>query len=61
MLAAGAVSTLPPWVRATLLLPTLPATDRLLVRPLGRSAMATLRWALADTTGLPTPPESPAG
>ena len=56
VLAAGAVSTLPPWVRATLLLPTLPATDRLLVRPLARSAMATLRWALADTTGLPTPP-----
>jgi uncharacterized protein (DUF2236 family) len=57
VLAAGAVSTLPPWVRATLLLPTLPATDLLVTRPLARSAMATLRWALADTTGLPTPPE----
>jgi uncharacterized protein (DUF2236 family) len=57
VLAAGAVSTLPPWVRAMLLLPTLPTADRLVTRPLTRSALATLRWALADTTGLPTPPE----
>lgn len=56
MLAAGAVSTLPPWVRATLLLPTLPATDRLVTRPLARSAMLTLRWAMADTTDLPPAP-----
>jgi uncharacterized protein (DUF2236 family) len=56
VLAAGAISTLPPWVRATLLLPTLPTADRLLVRPVARSALATLRWALADTTGLPQPP-----
>jgi len=60
VLAAGAVSTLPPWVRATLLLPTLPTADRLIARPLARSAMATLRWALADTTGLPKPPEDSA-
>ncbi len=57
VLAAGAVSTLPPWVRSTLLLPTLPSTDRLLVRPLARSAMVTLRWALTDTTDLPSPPQ----
>lgn len=57
VLAAGAVSTLPPWVRAMLLLPTLPTADRLVARPLTRSAMATLRWALSDTTDLPTPPE----
>lgn len=57
VLAAGAVSTIPAWMRATLMLPTLPAADRLLVRPLARSAMATLRWALADTTELPVPPE----
>lgn len=56
VLAAGAVSTLPPWVRATLLLPTLPATDRLVTRPLARSAMLTLRWAMADTTDLPPAP-----
>jgi uncharacterized protein (DUF2236 family) len=55
VLAAGAVSTLPPWVRTTLLLPTLPTADRLVVRPLARSAMVTLRWALADTTELPQP------
>ena len=55
VLAAGAVSTLPPWVRTTLLLPTLPTADRLVVRPLARSAMVTLRWALADTTDLPQP------
>ncbi len=53
VLAAGAVSLLPAWVRATLLLPTLPAADRLVVRPVVRSALATLRWALADPTGLP--------
>jgi uncharacterized protein (DUF2236 family) len=56
VLAAGAVSTLPPWVRSTLLLPTLPATDRLVIRPLARSAMVTLRWAMGDTTDLPGPP-----
>ena len=47
LLAAGAVSTLPPWARAMLLLPTLPSTDRLIARPLTRSALGTLRWALA--------------
>ena len=60
VLAAGAVSTLPPWVRTTLLLPTLPAADRFVVRPLARSAMLTLRWALGDTTDLPEPPGSSA-
>jgi uncharacterized protein (DUF2236 family) len=47
LLAAGAVSLLPPWSRAMLLLPTLPATDRLVARPLTRSALSTIRWALA--------------
>ena len=56
VLAAGAVSLLPAWVRSTLMLPTLPATDRLVVRPVVRSALATLRWALADPTGMPQPP-----
>ena len=60
VLAAGAVSTLPPWVRTTLLLPTLPTADRLVVRPLARSAMLTLRWALGDTTDLPEPPQPAA-
>jgi uncharacterized protein (DUF2236 family) len=47
ILAAGAVSTLPTWARTTLLLPTLPATDRLVTRPLTRSALGTIRWALS--------------
>jgi uncharacterized protein (DUF2236 family) len=47
ILAAGAVSTLPAWARATLLLPTLPATDRLVTRPLTRTALSTIRWALS--------------
>jgi uncharacterized protein (DUF2236 family) len=47
ILAAGAVSTLPTWARTALLLPTLPATDRLVTRPLTRNALGTIRWALA--------------
>jgi uncharacterized protein (DUF2236 family) len=46
MLAAGAVSTLPAWARAELRLPTLPITERVVMRPLARSAMRALRWAL---------------
>jgi uncharacterized protein (DUF2236 family) len=46
ILAAGAVSALPPWARSALLLPTLPTTDRLVARPLTRTALGTLRWAL---------------
>ena len=48
LLAASAVSTLPSWARTQLLLPALPITERALVRPLGRSAMYTLRWALTE-------------
>jgi uncharacterized protein (DUF2236 family) len=46
VLAAGAISILPPWARAELSLPTLPVVDRLMARPLARSALSTLRWAL---------------
>jgi uncharacterized protein (DUF2236 family) len=46
-LAAGAVSLLPPWVRTELRLPTLPVADRLIARPLARSALGAIRWALA--------------
>ena len=46
MLAAGAVSTLPAWARVELRLPTLPVTERVVMRPLARSAMQVLRWAL---------------
>ncbi|MET1004748.1 MAG: oxygenase MpaB family protein, partial [Propionibacteriaceae bacterium] len=51
-LAAGAVSVLPPWVRAELRLPTLPVTDRLIARPLARSALGAIRWALAGETSV---------
>ncbi len=47
-LAASAVSILPTWARIELLLPALPITERAVVRPLGRSAMYALRWALSD-------------
>ena len=46
-LAVGAVSTLPAWARAMLRLPTLPLTDRLVARPLARSGLGAIRWALA--------------
>lgn len=49
-LAAGAVSTLPAWARAMLRLPTLPVTDRLVARPLARSGLGAIRWALAGST-----------
>jgi uncharacterized protein (DUF2236 family) len=48
LLAASAVSILPPWARTELRLPALPITERALIRPLGRSAMHTLRWALSE-------------
>ena len=46
-LAAGAVSILPPWIRTELRIPTLPITDRVVARPLARSALSAIRWALA--------------
>lgn len=50
-LAAGAVSLLPPWIRTELRLPTLPVADRLVARPLARSALGAIRWALAGESG----------
>jgi uncharacterized protein (DUF2236 family) len=47
ILAAGAVSTLPVWARTALQLPVLPATERLVARPLTRTALGTIRWALS--------------
>ena len=47
VLAAGAISILPVWARAELSLPSLPVVDRLVARPLARSALSTLRWAFA--------------
>ena len=48
LLAASAVSTLPAWARTELRLPALPITERALIRPLGRSTLHTLRWALSE-------------
>jgi uncharacterized protein (DUF2236 family) len=48
VLAASAVSIVPAWARRELRLPALPITERALIRPLGRSAMQTLRWALSE-------------
>jgi uncharacterized protein (DUF2236 family) len=48
ILAASAVSIVPAWARTELRLPALPITERTLIRPLGRSAMQTLRWALSE-------------
>jgi uncharacterized protein (DUF2236 family) len=48
LLAASAVSTLPAWARTELRLPALPITERTVIRPLGRSALHTLRWALSE-------------
>jgi uncharacterized protein (DUF2236 family) len=47
ILAAGAVSTLPTWARTALRMPVLPTTDRLVARPLTRTALGTIRWALS--------------
>ncbi|MCW2811316.1 MAG: hypothetical protein JWP61_1774 [Friedmanniella sp.] len=47
VLAAAAVSILPLWARTALSLPALPLTDRVLIRPLARSALAAIRWSLA--------------
>jgi hypothetical protein len=44
LLAAGAVSILPPWARTAFSLPSLPATDRIIARPLARTALRTIRW-----------------
>lgn len=51
-LAGGAISTLPLWARTQLRLPSLPLTDRLVARPLARTAAGAIRWAL---TGPLTP------
>jgi uncharacterized protein (DUF2236 family) len=47
ILAAAAVSLLPPWARKPLLLPSLPATEALIVRPAGRAMVHAIRWATA--------------
>ncbi|MDN5761274.1 MAG: DUF2236 domain-containing protein [Microlunatus sp.] len=46
-MASGAISTLPSWARVLLELPTLPITDRLVIRPVTRTTLRGLRWAMA--------------
>jgi uncharacterized protein (DUF2236 family) len=45
-MTAGAISTLPAWSRVLLELPTLPIADRMISRPVTRTTLAGLRWAL---------------
>jgi uncharacterized protein (DUF2236 family) len=49
-LAAGAVATLPGWAARMLRLPTVPPADRLVGRPVGRAATATVRWLMSDAS-----------
>lgn len=51
-LAAGAVSLLPAWIRTELRLPTLPVADRLVARPVARTAVSAIRWALAGESDI---------
>lgn len=46
-MAAGAISTLPAWARVELRLPTLPIAERLIARPVTRTTLHGLRWAMA--------------
>jgi hypothetical protein len=46
----GAIATLPAWCRSMLELPTLPITDRVISRPVTRTTLAGLRWALTPVS-----------
>jgi uncharacterized protein (DUF2236 family) len=45
VLAAAAVSLLPGWARRPLLLPRLPVTETVVVRPAGQAMVHAIRWA----------------
>ncbi len=47
VLVAAAVGLMPRWSRRPLGLPSLPVSERAVVRPLGTAATSTIRWALA--------------
>ena len=53
VLAAAAVSLLPPWARRPLRLPRLPVTEAVVVRPAGRAMVQAIRWAMAAPTAAP--------
>jgi uncharacterized protein (DUF2236 family) len=46
ILVAAAVGLMPHWSRQPLRLPSLPVTERTVVRTLGRAATGTIRWAM---------------
>ncbi|MBT2478837.1 oxygenase MpaB family protein [Streptomyces sp. ISL-94] len=46
VLAANAVSLLPPWARELLGLPRLPLVERMCVRPAGHALTGAIRWAM---------------
>jgi uncharacterized protein (DUF2236 family) len=60
-LAAAAVAMLPGWARLPLRLPWLPVTERVVVRPIGGVATATVRWALASLDEPRNRPDQPSG
>ncbi|MFF4490744.1 oxygenase MpaB family protein [Streptomyces sp. NPDC001544] len=47
VIAANAVSLLPPWASRSLWLPRLPLAEGILVRPLGSAVTSVIRWAMA--------------
>lgn len=49
-MTAGAIASLPAWARPMLELPTLPITDRMISRPVTRTTLAGLRWALTPVS-----------
>lgn len=49
-MTAGAIASLPTWARPMLELPTLPITDRMISRPVTRTTLAGLRWALTPVS-----------
>ncbi len=49
-MTVGAIASLPAWARSMLELPTLPITDRVISRPLTRTTLAGLRWALTSVS-----------
>jgi uncharacterized protein (DUF2236 family) len=57
VIAAGAVSVLPPWARRALRIPSVPLVeglaDALVVRPLGRALCAGVRWTLTPPAAHP--------
>ncbi len=55
VLLGGAVSTLPKWARRKLLLPRLPLTEALAVRPAATALTRVLGWSLESVQSTPDP------